>query len=177
LTKGERPSMVQFLDFCFRLNMQPAYVGQMDERAVGVFSSSSRDRLKSRGRCRRLTREQRQDICAKLETYLADTRCLPVSQIAAFLDVPARCLRYWFPDLCASLSKRARIAKCQRSAAHQARQSDRVREIIRQLRQVGRYSSRRQISTILRREGMSLAQPHLLLIRHRFVELTFPQAA
>jgi len=162
LTKGERPSMAQFLGLCYRLGVSPAHIGDAGACLVGTVSSPARDRLVRRSRCPRLTSERRREIHTKLATYRSDASCLPVSRIAADLGVSARCLRYWFPDVCAALSERARVAQRQRSATHQARQSSRVGEIVRELRQGGRYPSRRQVGTILQQERMSLAQPHLL---------------
>lgn len=162
LMKGERPSMAQFLNLCYRLGVSPARIGDVNECEVVAVSSFSMDQIERRRRCPRLTPEQRREIRDRLAAYLFEMSCPPVSRIAADLNVSARCLRYWFPDLCASLSERARVAQREGSATHQARQSSRVGEIVRQLRQAGRYPSRRQVNMILRQESMSLAQPHLL---------------
>ena len=87
---------------------------------------------------------------------------LPVSVIASKLGVTARCLRYWFPGQCVALTERAQVAQLERSIYHQAKQKQRVKAIVQQMRHVGRNPSRRQVGSVMRKEAMSLAQAHLL---------------
>lgn len=86
----------------------------------------------------------------------------PLSSIAKKIGSPARCLRYWFPELCRELSARYRAAEKTTSLEYQANQAARVREVVQQLKNEGVYPSRRRVNGILRKEGMSLAQAHLL---------------
>jgi transposase-like protein len=85
-----------------------------------------------------------------------------VSMIAANLGVRQTCLQYWFPELCQLLSQRHKAAIKIRSKKHQAQQSQRVKEVVKIVRADGRYPSQRQVDYVLNKEGMSLAQPHLL---------------
>ena len=162
LTKGKKPSMAQFLDVCCRFGVSPAHIGSEKDAAAKELTSPSYGKRVGRKPCRRLTAGQRKEIRAKLDCCLAEEAALPVSTIASKLGVTARCLRYWFPEQCAALTARARLARADRSTYHQAKQQQQVKAVVQQLRQVGRNASRRQVSSAIRKEGMSLAQPHLL---------------
>lgn len=50
----------------------------------------------------------------------------------------------------------------QRSTAYRAKQCRRVEEIVLNIAEKGRYPSMRQVNYHLRKEGMSLIQPHLI---------------
>lgn len=162
LTKGEKPSMAQLLDLCCRLGVSPAHIGSGKDAKAEAVTMSSYGKLTGRRRCGRLAHAQRKEVRAQLEIYLSEEMSPPVSLIASKLGVTARCLRYWFPGQCAILTERARAAQTERSIDHQAKQKRRIKAIVQELRQSSRYPSRRQVSTILRKEGMSLAQTHLL---------------
>jgi len=162
LTKGKKPSMAQFLDLCYRMEVSPVRIGPGKDAAAKAVTLSSCGKQAGRKRCRRLVSAQREEIRARLDRCLVEEMALPVSIIASELGVTARCLRYWFPGQCTAITERARVAQLERSTYHQAKQKRRVKAIVQQLRQVGRNPSRRQVSSVIRTEGMSLAQAHLL---------------
>jgi hypothetical protein len=163
LSKGKRPSITQMLSLCYGVKVRPTEMGECDKQSL----SSSRSLLPSdplirRTPCLRLKVDAREQLQASLKAYLLDARCLPVSKIADKIDVPARCLRYWFPELCSELAARHRTAVKARSDAYRAEQGRRVREVVWRLMDEGRYPSRRKVNGLLRKERMSLAQAHLL---------------
>lgn len=163
LNKGERPAVTQFLALCYGVNVMPADVfAGTSPSTVGTGLRLPPSKLKCRGHCPRPSPQKRKEWEEFLRIWLNSEESLPVTAIAADLGVGPSCLRYWFPDLCALLSKRHRVAAKVRSEIHRAQQSRRVDEIVRMIRVDGRYPSHRQVNTVLRQEGMSLAQPHLL---------------
>jgi len=163
LNKGDKPSMAQLLDMCYRMGVSPANIGPRQETITETVAMSSCEKLIRRRGCGRLTYAQREELRAQLEIFLSGEISPPVSHIASKLGVTARCLRYWFPGQCVVLTERARVALAEKSINHQAKQKRRVKTIVQQLRQAGRNPSRRQVSDAIGKEGMSLAQPHLLM--------------
>lgn len=163
LNKGERPAVTQFLALCYGVKVMPTDVfEETSPFTVGTELRSPPTRLKDRGLCPRPSPQRRKELGIFLHIRLNSEESLPVTAIATDLGVGSSCLRYWFPDLCAALSKRHRVAAKVRSEIHRAQQSRRVEEVVRMIRVDGRYPSHRQVNTVLRQEGMSLAQPHLL---------------
>lgn len=163
LNKGERPSVTQFLALCYGVNVMPADVfAGTSLPTLGTGLRLPPSKLKGRGLCPRPSPERRKEWEEFLHTRRTLEESPPVTAIAADLGVGPSSLRYWFPDLCASLSKRHRVAAKTHSEIHRAKQSRRVEEIVKMVRVDGRYPSHRQINTVLRQEGMSLAQPHLM---------------
>lgn len=163
LNKGERPAVTQFLALCYGVKVMPTDVFEgASPSTVGTGLRLPPSKLKGRGICPRPAPQRRKEWEGFLHIRLNSEESPPVTAIAADLGVGQSCLRYWFPDLCALLSKRHRIATKARSEIHRAKQGCRVREVVKMICVDGRYPSHRQVNTVLRQEGMSLAQPHLL---------------
>ncbi|MHB9100949.1 MAG: TniQ family protein [Sulfuricella sp.] len=163
LNKRERPAVTQFLALCYGVKVMPKDVFEgASPSTVGTELRSPPTKLKGRGLCPRPSPERRKEWEEFLHIRLNSEESMPVTAIAANLGVGSSCLRYWFSDLCAALSERHRVAAKARSEIHRAQQSRRVEEIVKMIRVDGRYPSHRQVNTVLRQEGMSLAQPHLL---------------
>jgi hypothetical protein len=163
LNKGERPAVTQFLALCYGVKIMPADVfAGSPPSTVGTELRSLPTKLKGRGSCPRPSPERRKEWEEFLHIRLNSEESLPITAIATDLGVGPSCLRYWFPDLCVSLSERHRVAAKAHSEIHRAQQSRRVEEVVKMIRVDGRYPSHRQVNTVLRQEGMSLAQPHLL---------------
>lgn len=163
LNKGEHPSVTQFLALCYGVQVMPTDVfAGAPLSTVGTGLRLPPRKLKNRGVCPRPSPQRRKELEVFLHARLNSEESPPVKIIAADLGVSSSCLRYWFPDMCAALSKQHRVAAKNRSEIHQAQQCRRVAEVVSMIRVDGRYPSRRQINYVLRREGMSLAQPHLL---------------
>ncbi len=164
LNKGERPSFSQFLTLCYGVNVMPTDVfAESPLNTVGTGFRSPSDKLKERKVCPRPSLQRRKELDDSLNTLLISKESPSVKLVAASLGVSQSCLRYWFPDLCALLSKRYKIAVKLRSEIYQAQQSRRVEEIVKMIHAEGRYPSQRQVDYVLKNEGMSLVQPHLLL--------------
>jgi hypothetical protein len=160
LNKGERPSITHFLSLCYGLNVMPAEVfGASWPQATALRLLPGR--LKDRSACPRVPPKHRQNIQEHLIALLDANDALPVSEIAVGLGLTRSYLRYWFPELYTGLTKRFEAAVRVRSREHQDRQSSRVMEVVEQIRAVKEYPSRRRVNRLLRKEGMSLAQPHL----------------
>lgn len=163
LNKGERPAVTQFLALCYGVNVMPvdAFAGASPS-TVGTGLRLPPSKLKGRGHCPRPSPKRRKELEEFLHIQLNSEKSLPVTAIAAGLGIGPSCLRYWFPDLCAALSERHGIAAKARSEIHRAQQGRRVEEVVRMVRDNGQYPSQRQVNAVLRQEGKSLAQPHLL---------------
>jgi hypothetical protein len=163
LAKGERPSMSQLLVVCHRLCIQPTELAKPGNFLVSFSPNLVSTWSKSRNRCPRLPAWRRQEIRSLLAACQEDDECASLSRIAGQIGVSARYLRYWFPDMCNALSVRHRAAEMATSSTYRAKQGARVQEVVRQVQDAGEYPSRRRVNGVLRNEGMSLAQPHLLL--------------
>lgn len=161
LTKGERPSLTQFLAVCYGLDSLPS---QLFVSTIGASSMirSIDGKLKRRARCPRLTDAHRQELSRQLLERLAAQEPPSIAALGQEIGVPARCLRYWFPDLCQALSRKHQAWTKARSTALKEKQRRRVREVVRQVYKAGEYPSRRRVNRILRQERMALVQPQLL---------------
>ena len=162
INKDERPSMSQLLKVCYGVKVMPTDIFLMAGEGLGRSALRAPARaLKKRAPCPRLTPNRRAEMEVLVRARLIAPECPPVSAIAAEMGVAARCLRYWFPELCRQLTARYRQGAGQRSAEHRAKQCLRVAGLVRQLREAGEYPSFRKVNALLRQEGMSLVQPHL----------------
>lgn len=161
ISKGERPSITQFLMFCYGMRVTPMEILRIGE-TNGADLLLAVDPLKRRAPCPRLFPTRKEEVKALLQLRLAASECLPVSKIASNIGFAARSLRYWFPEVCGQITAKYREAEKNRVVAHRAEQCRRVVEIVQQLLEAGEYPSRRRVNTFLRMEHMSLAQPHLL---------------
>lgn len=161
--KGERPSMTQFLSICCGTQTMSSavFTPASPKYAQPLGLRKLPNKLKIRKPRPRPIPTQRVEIertlARKLEAHGAD----PVSTIAAELGVGVGCLRYWFPEQCANLSRRHRVASKVRSVERQGAQCRRLEEIVREIVSDGHYPSRRRVNSHLHKESMSLAQPHL----------------
>lgn len=161
MTKDERPSPAQFLAVCYGLGNLPSQL------FVSSAGHPSKPRLiggtlKRRAACPRLNDDRKRELQRRLLEHLSAQNPTSIAAAGRELGVPARYLRYWFPDLCTALSQKHQIWIKARSAAHRKKQQQRVFEIVRDVYKAGEYPSRRRINCILRQERMALVQPHLL---------------
>jgi len=161
--KGERPSMTQFLSVCYGTQTMPSavFASVPSENAKPLGLRKLPHKLKMRKLRPRPIASERADIERSLGRKLAESNADSVSTIASELGVGVGCLRYWFPEQCANLSKRHRVASKARSIERQGAQRRRLEEIVREIVRDGHYPSRRRVNSYLRKESMSLAQPHL----------------
>jgi len=162
LGKGQRPSITQLLTVCYGVKVMPSE----------IFSNSTLSappspmvapvaKLKLRRQCPRLAPLRRQEIALQLRDRLVIDDGRPVAAIAEELGVPARFLRYWFPEISSRLTCQYKLAIQVHSATYQAAQCCRVQQIVESLVARDVYPSCRQVNAVLRREGMSLLQSHL----------------
>jgi hypothetical protein len=162
LSKGQRPSMTQLLTVCYRVKAMPSDIfGQSTSLADLSLIVVPAPKLKHRRQCPRLPLTRRQEIAQQLRIRLAVDDERPVSVIAEELGIPARYLRYWFPEISSRLTGRNKSAIQAQSAAHQVAQCCRVRQVVWSLAARGVYPSCRRVNAILRRDGMCLLQPKL----------------
>jgi len=164
LTKGERPSFTQFLALCYGVNIMPTDIFSEGEDSTegGIFCLPP-ENFKERKACSRPSPQRRKEFEDSLNAQLVSEESQSVTMIAANLGVSSSCLRYWFPDMCSLLSDRYKTAVKARSKIHQAQQSRRVKGVVKMIYMEGRYPSQLQVDYVLKKEGMSLVQPHLLL--------------
>jgi hypothetical protein len=163
LTKGERPSPSQFLALCYGVNVMPTDV--FADSPLPTIDTGFRlppEKLKERKVRPRPSPQRRKEWEDFLNIQLITKESQSVTMIAANLGVRQTCLQYWFPELCKLLSERHKAAIKIRSEKYQAQQSLRVEEVVKLIRAEGRYPSQRQVDYVLNKEGMSLAQNHLL---------------
>lgn len=162
INKDERPSMSQLLKVCYGVTVMPSDIFLMAGEVLGRNAlRAPAGALKNRAPCPRLTPDRRAELEVIVRARLMAPECPPISVMAAEMGVAARCLRYWFPELCRQLTARYREGAKLRSAELRAKQCLRVAGIVGQLREAGDYPSFRRVNSLLRQEGMSLVQPHL----------------
>lgn len=161
--KGERPSMPQFLSLCYGTQTMPnaIFAPAAPENVKPPGLRKLPHKLKTRKARPRPLATERADIERSLDRKLVESNSEAVSTIAAELGVGVGCLRYWFPEQCADLSRQHRVASKARSIERQGAQCRRLEEIVREIFSDGHYPSRRRVNNYLRKESMSLAQPHL----------------
>lgn len=162
LNKGQRPSITQFLTICYGVNVMPTCIFENPSQADAAGFRTPASKLKTRSPCPRPSPEQIKRLEVLVRAQLETDGCRPVSEIASELGFAARSMRYWFPELCRQLTAKYRTASKIRSESHQGNQCRWVEEIVRRLLNAGEYPSRRRVNALLRLDGMSLAQPHLL---------------
>lgn len=162
-SKGEQPSMTQFLSICYGTQTMPSavFASASTENAKPPGLKNLPHKLKTRKLRSRPMATERANLERSLGKKLVESNADSVSTIAAELGVGVGCLRYWFPKQCADLSLRHRIASKARSIERQGAQCRRLEEIVRKIVSYGQYPSRRRVNAHLRKESMSLAQPHL----------------
>lgn len=162
LSKGECPAIPQFLALCYGMKVMPTDIFTGTVSAVDGEPRLPPRKLKNRQVNPRPTLFCRQGWEQHLHLRLKSEEGVSLAAVAAGLDVTSGCLRYWFPDLCSQVSARYKALSKARSEGHKAQQSHRVEEVMRKICAEGRYPSRRQVNLVLKRDHMSLAQPHLL---------------
>lgn len=164
LNKNQRPSITQFLTLCYGTRTMPTdifYGSQAPVPTAGLRLPLSK--LKDRSACPRPMAEQKASFKKHLQACLKLDDGRSVKEIAKELCVSTGCLRYWFPELCRSLSDRHRAEARKRSDSHRARQCMLVDKMIKRIREEGNQPSKRLVDRMLRSDGISLSQPHLMM--------------
>lgn len=162
LTKNERPSPAQFLAICYGLGCLPSKLFAGVPEGQTPPPRLIDGTLKRRAPCPRLSEASRRELKRKLQECLTRSESTSLAAVGRELDVSARCLRYWFPDLCQLLGLKHQEWAKARAVAFRKEQQCRVQEVVRKVCEAGEYPSRRRINRILRHERMALVLPHLL---------------
>jgi hypothetical protein len=158
LSKGERPSITQFLALSYAVQTKPADLVSIEVSWHGAQDNFLRAAggLKIRHRCPTVTKYRRSELRSRLQAQLQAEPPQPISVIAQSLGLTARYLRYWFPEMCAHLTLRHKKSVRRRSMERMETQGRRVQEIVRAFRDGNRYPSRRNVDKFLRENGASL---------------------
>lgn len=162
LDRNERPSFTQFLALCYALNVMPADIFR-DNRSMEVTAQLRNpiETRKKRRVCARPSPEKRKELEAILQAILESGDRRSVSSIATELGVRPSCLRYWFPEICTTLSERHRQSAKTCAVLRQEMQCARIVEIVKQIESEGVYPSRRRVTRALRPERISLIKSRL----------------
>lgn len=162
LDRNERPSFTQFLTLCYGVDVMPAAIFS-DGPTQGTIVQPRRHNGpgKERRACPRPTSERREQLEQALRIALSSGQFPSVSSIADELGIGPSGLRYWFPDLCGTLSERHRLAVTRRTLENEARQCARIEEVVRKIQAEGGWPSRRKVTQLLRPERISLIRPQL----------------
>ena len=157
LNRGERPSFSQLLALAQGLGVMPADIFLEGPAVVKPAETTfCPGKALRRNKCPRPTPDERQKLSAALMANAAGDNPRPVSMIATKLGVSARCLRYWFPDLCARIAQRHRTHLKGQAAARHAAQCERIQTVVRQAAEKGGLPSRRRIGRALQAEQITL---------------------
>lgn len=163
MSKGERPSVTQFLALSYAVQVSPLDLvsGSPSLCPIPYSELLLPGKLKTRKRRQRIDSSRRSSIEKWLDEELGSEEALPVSSIAKRWGLTTRYLRYWFPDLCAQITAHYKESLRQSSASRLAAQIQRVREVVRELRDGNRYPSRRMVNAMLRKDRASLVRRSL----------------
>lgn len=162
LNKGERPSITQFLTICYGTRTMPTEVFDGLRPVIPAPTPLSPvEKLQSRSVGPKLTPNRHIALRQTLQDLVAMGNGQPVSAIAEHLNVSRAYLRYWFPDLCKSLSLKSRIAAKERTRSRHREQVPLVKATVRKIRMSGVWPSYRQVRTMLKPQNLSLSEQHL----------------
>lgn len=109
----------------------------------------------------RLDSSRKATLKRALQKHLNAEDGQSVAPIANQVGVGKTCLRYWFPDLCKSLSAQSRAATQRRSEARRKEQQRLVRRVIQRIAESGGRVSYRRVTKLLKAKNLSLSEEHL----------------
>lgn len=162
LNKGERPSITQFLTICYGTRTMPVEVfGDSQSPTEIPALCSPHEKIRNRRACPRLDPNRQADLQHKMQNLLSIGEGQSVSAIANEAEVSRTYLRYWFPDLCKSLSLQSRAAAHRKSENRRMQQQRLVRKMIRRIAESGSHISYRRVAKLLKRENLSLSEEHV----------------
>ena len=163
LNKGERPSITQFLTICYGTRTMPWEVFGDSQSPTEISASlcSPVEKIRNRRDCPRLDSGRQADLQQTVQNILVIGAGQSVSSIAKEIGVGRTYLRYWFQDLCKSLSIQSRAVAQRKSENRRKQQELSVRKTIRRIAESGGHISYRRVSKLLKRENLSLSEEHL----------------
>lgn len=162
LNKSERPSITQFLTICFGTRTMPTEVFG-DSQSMTKISSlrSPVEKIRNRRACPRLDSGRQANLQRTVQNILVAGNGQSVSAIANEVGVGRTYLRYWFPNLCKSLSIQSRAVAQRESENRRKQQQCLVRKTIRRIVESGGHISYRRVAKLLKHENLSLSEEHL----------------
>jgi hypothetical protein len=116
-----------------------------------LFGRVERPLLGVRARCK-LAKE-----LADIINNPEDVRSLP--EVAKSLGLTRSCLKYWFPEECASIQDKRLAVSRRRMAIRAESERDVVISTVRTVRARGEYPARRKVNEQLLKQKMSLIRP------------------
>ncbi len=159
LTKGERPSLPQFLALGYAVQAWPIDLAQGNSSFRPSLSAPMvPGKLKVRERGQDTDETNRAELRRRIQKDMQTEPPQPVSAIGKRYGVTASYLRYWFPDICLNISTRYKEFLRLRGKKRLNDQIQRVQDIVQAFHDQKSYPSRRKVDLILRKEKASLRE-------------------
>lgn len=162
LNKGERPSITQFLTVSYGTKTMPSEIFCRSQPPTSLSSlCSSSQKIRVRKPNPRLDSSHKATLKQALQQHLNSGDGQSVAAIANQVGVGKTYLRYWFRDLCKSLSSQSRAATLMKSEARRQEQQNTVRAVIRRIAESGGHVSYRRVAKLITPKRSSLSDEHL----------------
>ena len=162
LNKEERPSITQFLTVCYGTKTMPGEIFGRSQPPTSLPSlCSPTEKIRVRKPKAKLDSSRKAALKRVLQEHLNARDVQSVAAIANQVGVGKTCLRYWFPDLCKSLSAESREATRRKSKARREEQQRLVRRVIQRIATSGGHVSYRQVAKLIGPKRSSLSEEHL----------------
>lgn len=159
LTKGERPSLPQFLTFGYAVQALPIDLAQGNSGFRPSLSAPiAPGKLKVRKRGQDTDGINRAELRRLIQKDIQTKPPQPVSAIGKRYGVTPSYLRYWFPDICQNISTRYKEFLRLRGEKRLNDQIQSVQNTVQAFRDKKSYPSRRKVDLILRKEKASLRE-------------------
>lgn len=162
LNKGERPSITQFLTICYGTKTMPweVFGNSQTPRSQPTLCSTT-EKIRVRKPNPRLDSSRKATLKQKLQSHLDAGQGESVEAIANQIGVGKTCLRYWFSDLCESLSAQSRATAQRKSETRRQEQQRILKRAIRKISKSGGHVSYRRVAKSLRSGRAPLSEEHL----------------
>lgn len=168
LNKGERPSITQFLTVSYGTRTMPSEIFCRSQPPISLSSlCSPSEKIRVRKPNPRPDSSRKATLKQALQKHLNAEEVQSVAAIANQAGVGKTCLRYWFRDLCKSLSAQNQAATRRKSEALRKEQQCAVKRVIQSIAESGGHVSYRRVAKLITPKRSSLSDEHL---RHAFRE-------
>lgn len=162
LNKGERPSITQFLTVCYGTKTMPSEIFCRSQSPTSLTTlCSPTEKIRVRKPNPRLDASRKATLKQALQKHLNAGDVHSVAAIANQVGLGKTCLRYWFPDLCRSLSAQNRAATQRNSETRRKEQQRTVRSAIRRITESGGHVSYRRVAKLIGPKRSFLSEEHL----------------
>lgn len=164
VNKGQKPSITQFLGFCYGLKMMPSaiFCKQKTAQKQSLKLRPLIGALLPRTKRKAIPVSRKMVIKAMMQTYVEAADCPSLKEITNNLGLPGHPLHSWFPELSKQITARHRECVKRRAQLRHEMQSKRTEELIQLFLAAGGYPSQWQLNKMLRQEGICLGQKHVL---------------